>query len=80
MISALIFLSALIIVEWFLPPKYDQKIKAFETYDDQKAAFSKGGFDPRKVKHVSIMKLIKDLNGFYNLQRIKLRQEKKLAI
>ena len=47
-----------------------KKIKAFETYDDQKAAFSKGGFDPRKVKHVSMMKLIKDrLVGFAGLTR-----------
>ena len=47
-----------------------KKIKNYETYNDQKTGFSKGGFDPRRIKHVSLMKEIKGrLVGFAGLTK-----------
>lgn len=47
-----------------------KEIKRFETFNDNKAAFSKSGFDPRKVKAVSLLKEIQGrLVGFVGLAK-----------
>lgn len=46
------------------------KIKKSQTYDDNSLCFSKGGYDPRKLKHVPLMKLVKGrLVGFAGLAK-----------
>ena len=47
-----------------------KKIEKFQTYDDNSACFSKGGYDIKKLKHVSLMKNIKGrLVGFAGLAK-----------
>lgn len=46
------------------------QIEKFETYDDAKLCFSKGGYDPRKLKHVPLMKTIRGvLVGYAGLAK-----------
>ena len=46
------------------------KISKSQTYDDNSLCFSKGGYDPRKLKHVPLMKLVKGrLVGFAGLAK-----------
>ena len=47
-----------------------KKIEKFQTYDDNSACFSKGGYDIKKLKHVPLMKNIKGrLVGFAGLAK-----------
>lgn len=47
-----------------------RQIEKFETYDDAKLCFSKGGYDPRKLKHVPLMKTIRGvLVGYAGLAK-----------
>lgn len=47
-----------------------KKIEKFQTYDDNSACFSKGGYDIKKLKHVPLMKNIKGrLIGFAGLAK-----------
>lgn len=47
-----------------------KKICSYTTYEDNSAAFSKGGYDPRKVKKVPLMKFIQSkLVGFAGLAK-----------
>lgn len=47
-----------------------KKIKKLQTYDDPSACFSRAGYDIKKLKHVSLMKEIKDrLVGFAGLAK-----------
>lgn len=47
-----------------------KKIYSYTTYEDNSAAFSKGGYDPRKVKKVPLMKFIQSkLVGFAGLAK-----------
>ena len=47
-----------------------EKIRKLETYDDNSLCFSKGGYDQRKLKHISLMKEIKGrLVGFAGLAK-----------
>ncbi len=46
------------------------KISKSQTYDDNRLCFSKGGYDPRKLKYVPLMKLVKGrLVGFAGLAK-----------
>ena len=47
-----------------------KKIEKFQTYDDNSACFSRGGYDIKKLKHVPLMKNIKGrLVGFAGLAK-----------
>lgn len=47
-----------------------RQIERFETYDDQSLCFSKGGYDPRRLKHVPLMRTVRGvLVGYAGLAK-----------